>query len=197
MARHTLAFAVLTTLLLPAFAEAQAPDANTEHGAPDTSADSAEETESAEEADSASGPRYLAAVRSELERLDLNASCEVLDALHARCSWRVLNSERTRDLTMRAVLDESTQTLYLYAPIATAHPDDAETNALLRRIAEINWRYLASKLEWNSSTGEVRISALQHLDTNFDRRAFRVLVRLLARQSLTTAAELRRLMPTE
>lgn len=144
---------------------------------------------------SATGPRYLAALRAELERLDVDASCEVLDALHARCSWHVQNSERTRELPLRALIDESTQTLYLYAPVANAHPDDAETSSVLRRLAELNWRYLASKAEWNSATGEVRISAVQHLDTNFDRRAFRVLVRLLARQSIAAAAELRTLIP--
>ena len=141
------------------------------------------------------GPRYLAAVRAELASLDLDASCEVLDALRARCTWRVQNSERTRELTLSALVDDGTQTLYLYAPIATAHPDDAETTSVLRRIAELNWRYLAAKAEWNSATGEVRISAVQHLDSNFDRRAFRVLVRLVARQSIAAAAEIRALLP--
>ncbi|MFT5355700.1 MAG: hypothetical protein ACI9KE_002919 [Polyangiales bacterium] len=181
MARLPLTLAALLALLLPLPVHAQ------DEPEPPEDAAATEQR--------APAPRYLAAVRAELERLDVNASCEVLDPLRARCSWRVQNSERTRELTLRALVDESTQTLYLYAPIATAHPDDAETTLVLRRIAELNWRYLASKAEWNSATGEVRISAIQHLDTNFDRRAFRVLVRLLARQSIDAAAEISTLIP--
>lgn len=184
MARLYLTLATLLALLwAPTVQSQDAPE-------PSEEAATAEEPES-----NVAAPRYLAAVRAELERLDVDASCEILDALHARCSWRIQNSERTRELTLRALVDESTQTLYLYAPIATAHPDDTETTLVLRRIAELNWRYLASKAEWNSATGEVRISAVQHLDTNFDRRAFRVLVRLLARQSIAAAAEISTLIP--
>lgn len=184
MARLSLALALLALLLPFSLLAQETPDP------PEPPEDATSEPEP-----SATEPHYLAAVRAELERLDVDASCEVLDALHARCSWRVQNSERTRELTLRALVDESTHTLYLYAPIANAHPDDAETASVLRRLAELNWRYLASKAEWNSATGEVRISAIQHLDTNFDRRAFRVLVRLLARQSIAAAAELSTLMP--
>lgn len=190
MARLSLALVALLLVAHPALAQ---DDAAPDDAAPD---DAATETTSPQARESAPGPRYLSAVRAELEGLDVDASCEILDPLHARCTWRVQNSERTRELTLRALVDESTQTLYLYAPIAIAHPDDEETNVVLRRIAELNWRYLASKIEWNSATGEVRLSAVQHFDSNFDRRAFRVLVRLIARQSIAAAAEISRLIPT-
>lgn len=139
----------------------------------------------------ASTPRYFAAVRAELERLALAPECESLDPLRGRCSFRHRTADAERALDVHVLVDGGTDTVYLYvARVLVASPDDASTEPLLRRIAALNWRLLAAKLEWNPSDGEVRLSAVMHTDTNFDRMAFRRLARLVPRQAEQYAREL-------
>jgi hypothetical protein len=64
---------------------------------------------------------------------------------------------------------------------------------VLRRAMELNWELLAAKLEWSATSGELRLSAVLHTDSNFDRRAFRSLVRALDRLCLRYSAEFVRL----
>ena len=56
---------------------------------------------------------------------------------------------------------------------------------------ELNWELLIGKFEWNPRTGEVRLGATFNTDSNFDRRAFRSIVRALDTIAARYAAELR------
>jgi hypothetical protein len=70
-----------------------------------------------------------------------------------------------------------TDTIYLYVPGFLTAPSDGEhTDALLRRLMELNWTMLFGKFEWDPTDGEIRLSTVVHTDSNFDRRSFRAVV---------------------
>lgn len=140
-------------------------------------------------------PRYHAVIESELEALGVEATCEAEAALRTRCAFRHVSRDGTREIWVRLTYSDESDTLYIFVPrLAVAAPEDVGTPQVLRRLAELNWRMLGTKLEWNGSNGEVRISAVLHTDSNFDRRAFRGLVRLVIGQAERYQPELERLL---
>ncbi len=141
---------------------------------------------------SAASPRYLQAMERELRALDLDPLCTAESAAHARCEVRV--GAAGAELALQLVYSDETDTIYAYVPaLLVALPDAASTPALLRRLAELNWELLLGKLEWNATSGEVRLSMVLTTDSNFDRRAFRSMVRNLARLADRLGPELRRI----
>ncbi len=139
-------------------------------------------------------PRYLGAMQEELARVGLDPFCEAEGTTRARCSVRHVSDDGRRELVLHADYSDESDTVYLHVPrVAVAPPEDEATALVLRRTAELNWRMLTTKVEWNPSDGEVRISAVLHTDSNFDRRAFRNLVRTVLRQAERYGPELRRL----
>jgi hypothetical protein len=60
---------------------------------------------------------------------------------------------------------------------------------------ELNWRLLVGKFEWDPSDGEVRLAMVMNTDSNFDRRAFRSLVRAITDQADRLYGELTRVAP--
>jgi hypothetical protein len=140
-------------------------------------------------------PRYMATLRAELEAVSLPASCEAVSESRAHCSFRHVDPEAQREILVHIVYSDSTDTVYIYVPrLVTAMPDDPAVPALLRRIAELNWTLLGAKLEWNPSDGEVRLSTVMHTDSNFDRRAFRGLLRMVTQLADRYGPELDRLV---
>lgn len=126
-------------------------------------------------------PRYLAAMRTELAAMGIaDAACAADDSQRARCSLTLHGAQSNREFSVRLVYSDVTDTIYMYVDrYHVARAEAAETPVLLRRAMEINATLLAPKLEWNASTGELRVSTVLHTDSNFDRRAFRSLVRSL------------------
>lgn len=138
--------------------------------------------------------RYLGAMQEELTRLGLDPFCEAVGSTRARCTVRRVSDDGRHEVLLHADYSDESDTVYLHVPrIAVAPPEDEATAQVLRRMAELNWRMLATKVEWNPSDGEVRISAVLHTDSNFDRRAFRNLVRTVLSQVERYGPELRRL----
>ncbi len=148
------------------------------------------------DAQDAPDPRYLSAVRAELSGMELAPTCEALSATRSRCSF--IHTAATDDRTERmvhVVYSDVTDTVYMYVPrLIVAPPEYASTDSILRRMMAINWSMLVSKLEWNSGNGAVRLSSVLHTDSNFDRRAFRGLVRALLADSDRYGRELSRLV---
>ncbi len=130
---------------------------------------------------SAAGPpRYLAAIRGELDAMHLPYACETVTASHASCSFRQENDAGVAALTIRIAESDVTNTVYLYVDhYLLAPPDATTTPRLLARLMELNWQMLGTKLEWNAESGEVRLSAVLSTASNFNRKAFRSLVRTL------------------
>jgi hypothetical protein len=89
-----------------------------------------------------------------------------------------------------------TDTVYLYVDhYLTARADAATTDPLIRHMMELNWRLLVGKFEWDPSDGEVRLAMVMNTDSNFDRRAFRSLVRAITDQADRLYGELIRVAP--
>lgn len=138
-------------------------------------------------------PRYLAAMELELRALELDPLCRAESPVRGRCELRVRAPGSLEELELHVVYSDDTDTVYAYVPaLAQAAPDARTTPALLRRLAELNWELLLGKLEWNATTGEVRLSMVLSTDSNFDRAAFRSMVRGLSRLAGQLGPELRR-----
>ncbi|MCA9611491.1 MAG: hypothetical protein KC586_01910 [Myxococcales bacterium] len=143
-------------------------------------------------------PRYLDAIREELDRLELAPSCEAVDAVRARCELRDVSRDGRSELLAHVVYSDESDTVYVYVPRLAIAPAGAPgTDAVLRRIAELNWSMLATKLEWNGSDGELRLSGVLHTDSSFDRRAFRNLVRVVISLARRHGPDLSRLAADE
>lgn len=143
-------------------------------------------------------PRYLDALREELERLELAPSCEAESPVRARCELRDVSRDGRSELLAYVLYSDESDTVYVWVPRLAIAPAEAPgTEVVLRRIAELNWSMLATKLEWNASDGEVRLSAVLHTDSSFDRRAFRNLVRVVTSLARRHGPELSRLAASE
>lgn len=135
-------------------------------------------------------PRYFNQMRAELQAMGLAAQCAAVSPQAGAC--RVVASAQptpgttaplhARRYTLVLDYSDQTDTLYVYLDrYATLQGDATGAPAVFRRMAEMNWEMLVGKLEWSTRTGEVRLSAVLNTDSNFDRRAFRGVVRALLR----------------
>lgn len=143
-------------------------------------------------------PRYMAAMRAELEAMHLEPLCTPHGPTTAECELVMRGPTTGRELEVHLVYSDETDSIYVYVKDYLRAPANApETPALLRRLMELNWELLAAKTEWSSSTGEVRLAIILHTDSNFDRRAFRSLVRSLGTVADRFYNELSRLAPRQ
>ncbi|MCB9597755.1 MAG: YbjN domain-containing protein [Sandaracinaceae bacterium] len=133
------------------------------------------ETETVEEGQ----PRYLAAMERELTSMRLRGTrCEAADPQRARCEFSVRGITTGREFNVHVVYSDRTDTIYFYVERYLSLPADGQTtDAVLRRLMELNWTLLLGKFEWSSTDGEVRLAMILNTDSNFDRRAFRSAVR--------------------
>lgn len=126
----------------------------------------------------ASEPRYLPAIRAELEAMRIPADCETVSPTRANCVFRQSGRTSAREFTIHAEYSDETDTIYFYVErYLVVRADTPNTTRVLRRLMELNWNLLVGKLEWDSQSGEVRLAMVLNTDSNFDRRAFRSMVR--------------------
>jgi hypothetical protein len=138
-------------------------------------------------------PRYAEALANELAALGLHAECTQPSPTSYACSYPARSSLDRTDLTAHAHYDDTSDTIYLYVPLLSIAESSKALPAVLRRAMELNWELLSAKLEWNAQSAELRLSSVLHTDSNFDRRAFRSLVRALDRISVRYHDELAKL----
>lgn len=147
-------------------------------------------------------PRYLAQMQAELQAMAMAPQCAPTSATVGACTVRAQApgaDGRTPNPTARRFVvsmtyDDGSDTIYVYVErYATLRADAANASQATRRLLELNWEMLASRVEWSPSTGEVRLSSLLHTDSNFDRRAFRSVIRSLLRSAERYAQELSQL----
>jgi hypothetical protein len=143
-------------------------------------------------------PRYLAAMRTELEHMGIEgAACQATDAQRATCELTQRGSTSQRDFRLRIAYSDRTDTVYLYVErYLVAAQDGPRTDAVMRRLMELNWQMLLGKFEWDPTDGEVRLAMILNTDSNFDRRAFRSSVRGLTQLADRYWTELDRIQQT-
>lgn len=141
-------------------------------------------------------PRYLSAMERELTAMRVRgASCERTDEQRGTCVFTALGVSTGREFTVRMVYSDRTDTIYVHVERFLEAPADADsTNALLRRLMELNWTLLLGKFEWDPTDGEVRLAMVLNTDSNFDRRAFRSAVRAIGQLADRYHSELARLV---
>ncbi|MDH5492221.1 MAG: CesT family type III secretion system chaperone [Myxococcales bacterium] len=196
---------LLAMLVIAGVTQAQAPEGERETPTPPenaraeaTEAVNPEESELEDIRPRPLEPRYLRAIRRELRLMGLDAACDAPTPTLARCSLIHVDLRAEREIPVYLVYSDGSDTIYFYAPrLALAPPDAESTPSVLRRAMELNWRLLGARLEWNPSSGELRLSAVQHTDSNFDRRAFRSLLGTLLRLVERYGPELERISLAE
>ncbi len=149
---------------------------------------------------SQSEPRYLGLVRSELTALGFTPSCGAVSATVGTCRVEHAGAQGSggaaagRRFELVVEYSDVTDTAYVYVPrYATLHIDQPNATTAFRRVAEMNWEMLVGKFEWNGASGELRLGAVLQTDSNFDRRAFRGVVRSVLRLADRYADEVGRL----
>lgn len=123
-----------------------------------------------------------ALVEAALGGLGLSPRCAPRPDGAVDCRYRGRSSMTARDFQAHAVIRSASATVELYVADFLRAPADAPgTTALLNRLMELNGELLGAHFTWLAQTGEVRLVAVMHTDSNFDRRTFRSLVRTLDR----------------
>lgn len=136
-------------------------------------------------------PRYLRVVRHELERMGVDAACETEGRARGTCTFTHVATEPAGRWSVQLVVSDQSHTVYLAVlDLARIAPNGPSTDRRLRALAELNWSATGTHLDWDPRTGAVRLAAVQRTDTNFDRRAFRVLLRLLLSRAERFAPQL-------
>lgn len=144
-------------------------------------------------------PRYLTQVRAELQAMGFAPQCAAASPQAGSCRVRAhAEGDRDRPASRQFVMvfdySDVTDTIYVYLDrYATLRAEGAEVGTTQRRLLEMNWEMLVGKFEWSPAQGEVRLGSVLHTDTNFDRRAFRGVVRALLRLGERYADEVSRL----
>lgn len=124
--------------------------------------------------------RYALAIENELANMGLVAHCASVSSTRHRCSYPSRLSTLPNTPSFQLLYSDETDTVYFYVErFLVLPPEGPKTDAVLRRLMELNAELLIGKFEWNPRTGEVRLSAILNTDSNFDRRAFRSIVRTL------------------
>jgi len=134
--------------------------------------------------------RYAEVLSNELSALGLAAQCAQPSPMSFACTYPARSAVDKPNLTGHAHYDDTTDTVYLYIPLLSIPENSPALLGLLRRAMELNWELLSAKLEWSAQTGELRVSSVLHTDSNFDRRAFRALLRSLDRVTVRYYVEL-------
>ena len=148
-------------------------------------------------------PRYMAQMQAELQAMGLAPQCAASNAHTATCTIRATGAPLqpggsippgARRFVVTLRYDDDSDTIYVYADHYAALPADAPNAAqVFRRLLELNWEMLIGRFEWSTTTGEIRLSAVLNTDSNFDRRAFRGVVRSVLRLADRYAEEIARL----
>lgn len=139
-------------------------------------------------------PRYLPAMQRELDALGLENVCRAESPVLARCEYHARGPTTHEDFDVHITYSDETDTIYVFiAELAHAPAAAPQTPRVLRRLMELNWELLSAKMEWNAADGEVRVAMVLHTDSNFDRRAFRSVVRSVTVVADHVASEIRAL----
>lgn len=119
-------------------------------------------------------PRYLPAIREELTKLGLRATCTAESPTRGRCHYTHASERAGTRFDMWIEYSDDSDTIYHYANRYLSMPANGpHVDAVLRRLMNLNWSMLIGKFEWDAEDGEIRLSAIENTDSNFDRRAFR------------------------
>lgn len=147
-----------------------------------------------------SQPRYFTQMQAELQAMGLSPQCAAASPQAGTCTVRASSPTpagapaSTRRFVLSLHYDDNTDTIYVYADhYATLRADAPNVAQVTRRLLELNWEMLVGKFEWSPASGEVRLSAVLNTDSNFDRRAFRGVVRAVLRLADRYADEVARL----
>jgi hypothetical protein len=148
-----------------------------------------------------SQPRYLGPMQSELQAMGLRPQCTSATpqagsgTVRAGAAPDARSAARSaRQFVLVLQYNDNTDTIYVYTDHYARLPADRPAAPqAFRRLLEMNWETLVAHFEWSSETGDIRLAAVINTDSNFDRRAFRGVVRSVLRLADRYADEISRL----
>jgi hypothetical protein len=139
----------------------------------------AEEAAPQEPASDRATPADVAGVVGAMrEQITAAGRTPVCDEQAGRCrySFEAAGARREVQLWYNA----TTHTIYVFVNhLAEARATSPANLRLLQHLAAASWVMGAARFEWNRADGEVRLSAVQNVDTAFDRAALRRLLQLI------------------
>lgn len=118
-------------------------------------------------------------VEAMAEQITAIGQTPVCDEVTGRCRYSYQRTDAPAQ-EIQLWYSASSNTVYIFANrLAEATIDNNATPVLVRHLAAVNWVLRLARFEWNSADGEVRLSTVQNVDTSFDRRALRGLLRFV------------------
>lgn len=114
---------------------------------------------------------YMPVVRQELARLGLEARC---DEKLSACFFEHSLDDGAKPVEVTVHSSESTSTIYIFIErFLVLEGSVGPSLELARKLLELNRQMVTAKLEWDRTSGTIRISTVLNTDSNFDRKAFR------------------------
>lgn len=103
----------------------------------------------------------------------------VCDEEGGRCRYRYRGAgEQSHEIHLW--YGETSKTIYIFVNhYASAEGTNAATPVLMRHLSAMSRSLGIARFEWNEADGEVRLSTVMNVDTNFDRNALRGLLRFI------------------
>ncbi len=136
---------------------------------------------------------FVQAMSEEISEIGQRPVCE---EAAGRCRYHYQSGEQSYEIQLW--YGESTETIYIFVNhMAEAPATSSATPGLLRYLAAASWELRIARFEWSSETGEVRLSTVQNVDTNLDRRALRNLLRFVQDAVDRYRADIARLLDDE
>lgn len=119
---------------------------------------------------------FVAAMSAEIREVEGRPVC---DETAGRCFYHFRGDEgRVHEIQLW--FGETSRTIYVFVNHFASAPQNADASTVvLRHLAALNRVLEIARFEWNPADGEVRLSTVMNVDTNFDRFALRGLLRLI------------------
>ena len=114
---------------------------------------------------------YTPVMRQELARLGIEARC---DEKLSTCFFEHSFDDGAKPVEVTVHYSESTNTIYIFIErFLVLEGSGGPSLELAQKLLELNRQMVTAKLEWDRTSGTIRISTVLNTDSNFDRKAFR------------------------
>jgi len=134
---------------------------------------------------------FAEAMQEQIEAIGGQPTCDT-DA--GRCRYQHHDSDGQR-YEIQLWYGEPSRTIYIFVNhFATAETTNAATPVVVRHLAAINRTLGVARFEWNEADGEIRLSTVMNVDTNFDEHALRNLLRFVQDTAVRFRPQVARLL---
>jgi hypothetical protein len=119
-------------------------------------------------------PRYLAAVKQEIVRMDFPLDCrdsEGICTIAATAPQSETTSEMTIPMPIQIAVDDISSTIRIQISSNKSFDDLSGEEA--KRLLTLNHQLMTAKISFDEKVGTLTLSSVVNTDSNFDRKTFR------------------------